>query len=168
MNNNSKKTNIKKKNIFQKLYSRYRNINNKKDEGFSFFEIIVALIIISILASLVGITVFSNISKAQRISAKSQIQTFALALNSYFTDCGKFPTEDQGLEALWLQPPDAPKGWDGPYLDSQIPDDPWDNEYIYKTPGPHGLPFEIICLGTDGSEGGEDNDKDITSWEALN
>jgi general secretion pathway protein G len=149
---------------------RNGKIKHKKEEGFTFFEIIVALIIIAILSSLVGITVFNNIVKAQRIAAKSQIQTFSLALNSYYTDCGSFPTTEQGLDALWEKPSSSPspEGWRGPYLDHAVPLDPWDNEYVYSTDNvPHGLPFEIMSHGPDGTEGGEGNNKDIVSWEEL-
>ena len=148
----------------------HKRLKKRKEDGFTFFEIIVALIIIAILSSLVGITVFNNIVKAQRISAKSQIQTFSLALNSYFTDCGTFPTTEQGLDALWEKPTSSPSpdGWRGPYLDHAIPKDPWDHDYVYSSDNvPHGLPFEIKSFGPDGTEGGEGNDKDIISWEEL-
>jgi general secretion pathway protein G len=137
----------------------------KKEDGFTFVEILVAVAIILILATTVGIAIWSNVAKANVAAAKSQIHSFELALNSYYLDCGTFPTEQQGLNALFEAPDPKPNGYDGPYIAGKVPKDPWGNEYVYRLPGPNNLPFEIICYGADGTEGGEGNNKDIVSWE---
>jgi general secretion pathway protein G len=90
-----------------------------------------------------------------------------MALNSYFLDCGVYPTTEQGLQALWEKPilEPVPKGWEGPYIDKAVPNDPWNNEFEYLNPGPHGLPFGVRSFGADGAEGGESRDNDISSWK---
>ncbi len=144
-----------------------KNIRKEKSSGFTLIEIMVAAMILLILISVAGFVVTRNIGKAKVISAKNQIQIFSMALNSYFLDCGTYPTTEQGLKALWEKPvlEPVPEEWDGPYLDKFVPDDPWDRSYEYKIPGPHGLPFGIRSFGSDGLEGGEGSDRDITSWE---
>ena len=107
-------------------------------------------------------------------SAKAQIEQLKLSLQGYFADCSRFPTEEQGLQALWEEPELYPlaENWNGPYTDKKISADPWGNDYIYVLKDsakginlPKGLPFGIISLGADKVEGGSGCDKDILSWE---
>lgn len=144
-----------------------KKTRKKQDAGFTLIEIMVAAMILLILISVAGFVVTRNIGKAKVISAKNQIQIFSMALNSYFLDSGQYPSIEQGLAALWEKPvlEPVPEGWDGPYLDKFVPDDPWDHPYEYTSPGPHGLPFGIRSFGADGLEGGEGAERDITSWE---
>ena len=139
----------------------------KGEDGFTFIEILVALIILVTLIGVVGFGYIRYISRARITAAKSQIQTFELALNAYYLDCDRFPTTEQGLDALWEKPilEPTPTGWSGPYLTKAVPVDPWENPYEYRNPGPQGLPFGLRSLGADGLQGGDGNDKDITSWE---
>lgn len=143
--------------------------NRAKDNqaGFTFIEIMVAMMILFILIGSAGFTYIRYVSKARVVAAKNQAQSFSIALNSYFLDCGRYPTTEQGLKALWEKPilEPVPKGWDGPYLNKKVPIDPWDKEYEYKVPGPHGLPFGIRSFGADRMEGGEGKDRDLCSWE---
>jgi general secretion pathway protein G len=136
------------------------------EEGFTLIEIMVASMILLIIISVAGFVVTRNIGKAKTVSVKNQIQIFSMALNSYFIDCGMFPTKDQGLNALWEKPSTepVPEEWDGPYVDKIIPDDPWGYPYVFDSPGPSGLPFGIRSFGADGVEGGEDSNRDIASW----
>jgi len=90
---------------------------------------------------------------------------FETALDAYRLDVGKYPTSDQGLEALRTRPDDAEK-WDGPYLSKQIPLDPWGHPYEYVSPGENSE-VEIISLGADGSPGGEGEDMDIVNWKDV-
>jgi general secretion pathway protein G len=135
--------------------------------GFTFIEIMVAMIILFLLIGVSGFTYMRYISKARTVAGKNQIEIFSIALNSYFLDCGARPTAEQGLEALWEKPilAPVPSKWAGPYLSKRVPPDPWGNEYEYKQPGPHGLPFGIRSFGADGLEGGEGNNQDLVSWE---
>ena len=139
----------------------------KKETGFTLIEIMVASMILLILISVAGFVITRHVGRAKVTSAKNQIQIFSMALNSYFLDCGEYPTTEQGLKALWEKPvlEPVPGGWEGPYLDKMVPEDPWGNDYDYSSPGPHGLPFGIQSFGGDGLDGGEESDKDIRSWE---
>lgn len=151
---------------FSTLRKHYKR--REGEAGFTLIEIMVASMILLIIISGAGLIVSKNIGKAKVTSARNQVQIFTMALNSYFLDCGIYPTTDQGLKAL-IDPPvlaPVPNGWDGPYLDKEaIPQDPWGNEYEYTSPTPDGkFPFGIRSLGRDGVEGGEKEDRDITSW----
>ena len=139
----------------------------KTDDGFSFIETIIAISIILILSAAVGFSSMKYIERARLAACRSQIETFRLALQSYLLDCGMYPTESQGLSALWEKPiiTPVPAHWDGPYTDRQIPKDPWGNDYVYKNPGDKNLPFTITSYGADGKSGGEDQNADIFSWE---
>lgn len=139
-----------------------------EDEGgWTFIETIIVIGIILILTSTVGFVGYKYLDKAKQVTARNQIDTFAIALNNYMFDAQDYPTEEQGLEALWEKPSlsPVPEDWDGPYIDKPVPDDPWGNAYEYQAPGPHGLPFGIISYGADGSKGGEGKNGDIASWE---
>ena len=139
----------------------------KTDEGFTFIETIIAISIILILSAAVGFSAIKYIEKARTASCRNQIETFRLALQSYLLDCGQYPTETQGLAALWEKPilSPVPPAWDGPYIERIIPKDPWGNDYAYKNPGDKNLPFTIISYGADGRTGGEGIHADIHSWE---
>jgi general secretion pathway protein G len=139
----------------------------KGDGGFTFIETVVTLSIILIMTAGVGFTAIRYIESARLASCKTQIETFRLALQSYYLRCGTFPTQAQGLPALWEKPVIAPVPalWNGPYLDRQVPKDPWGREYIYKNPGDKNLPWTIMSYGADGQEGGEGQHEDILSWQ---
>ena len=141
--------------------------NNRS--GFSFIEILVVVAIISILATIVGVSIWPQLSGASVTAAKTQIGNFRTALATYYKDNLSFPTAEQGLSALCKAPtlPPEPKHYqEGGYLDSRdVPKDPWGSDYIYNVPGPEGKPYEIISLGRDGKEGGEGADADISSLD---
>ncbi len=139
----------------------------KYDKGWTFIETLVVLTIVLILSAGVGFSAIHYIDKAKVTSAKTQIESFKLALQSYYIDCGKYPTTEQGLEALWQKPMfiPVPANWQGPYTDTEIPTDPWQNAFDYTAPGEHGLPFSIVSYGADGKEGGDGIDEDIISWK---
>lgn len=139
----------------------------KKDDGWTFIETIIGMAIVLILSAGVGVVAFKNLDKANVTSAKSQIGDLKLALEMYRQDCSRYPTPEQGLLALWEKPvlSPVPKGWNGPYIDKVLPQDPWDNDYIYSVPGENGLPFTITSLGADNSPGGEGTNSDIHSYQ---
>lgn len=105
--------------------------------------------------------------QAKKVKAQVTISAFETALKTYYLDNGFYPTTDQGLEALVMEPNTDPmpgKWRKGGYLEKgKIPKDPWNNEYIYLSPGLHG-DFDIIAYGQDQVEGGEEWDADIESW----
>ncbi len=135
----------------------------KRSRGFSLMELLVALVIIGLLAATVAPTLMKRISPAKQTAARDQLQSFSTALDNYFIDVGRYPTTQQGLEALRIKPEGA-NSWNGPYLKKEIPKDPWKNPYIYRSPGRNGG-YEIISYGADGTEGGEGENRDINSWE---
>ncbi|KXO08918.1 type II secretion system major pseudopilin GspG [Marinobacter excellens] len=136
----------------------------KKQTGFTMMELLIVLVIIGLLAALVGPTLYKQISPAKASVAKAQIQNFMSALDAYFIDTGKFPSSQQGLGAL-RDKPSSVSGWNGPYLQKELPSDPWGNPYVYRSPGRNGG-YEIISYGSDGAAGGEGDARDINSWES--
>jgi general secretion pathway protein G len=142
----------------------------KRDDpqgGWTFIETLIVIGIVLILTSSVGFMAVRYLGKARSVTARSQIETFSLALDAYFLDCGRYPSQEQGLASLWEKPntEPVPARWNGPYINKGVPPDPWENEYEYTVPGPNNLPFGIRSLGADGRVGGEGEDADISSWE---
>lgn len=138
-----------------------------RQAGFTFIEIMVAMMILLILIGAAGFTYIRYVSRARVVGAKNQIEAFSIALSAYYLDCGRYPTAEQGLKALWEKPvmEPVPSQWSGPYLNKEVPQDPWGRPYEYQNPGPSGLPFALRSLGGDGAEGGEGNDQDVLSWK---
>lgn len=131
-------------------------------EGFTLLELLVVVAIIALLAALVGPRLFGNVAKSEVTAAKAQIESFSRAIESYRLDTGKFPDPAVGLQALVTKPADMPR-WNGPYLQKEVPLDPWGNPYAYKRGGTEKKDFEIISWGRDGSPGGIDEDADISN-----
>ena len=141
-----------------------KQLNNRKQTGFTLLELLVVLGIIAMLAGLVGPQVMKHMGESKVKAAKVQIEDLAQTLDMYKLDVGSYPTSDQGLNAL-IESPDGAARWNGPYLrKSKVPLDPWQQEYKYTSPGEHGK-FVVTSLGADGNEGGEGEDKDLNSWE---
>lgn len=139
----------------------------KYSEGWTFVETLIVMAIVLILTASVGFSATKQLDKAKVVTARSQLETFSLALDSYYMDIGDYPAQEEGLDALWQKPSssDNTDGWNGPYLSKAVPKDPWGNEYYYFVPGENGLPYGICSYGKDGMEGGEGNDADIKTWE---
>ncbi len=137
-------------------------------KGFTLIELLVVIMIIGLLAGIVGPRLFGHADEAKQTKARVQIENLSSALKMYKIDNGRFPTSEQGLDALVAQPQsgDVPKKWKkGGYLaKKQVPKDPWGNDYVYLSPGVHD-DFDITSYGADGVSGGEDFDRDINSWE---
>lgn len=146
---------------------RNRDEGDDREGGWTFIETLIVMGIILILSSSVGFMAVRYLDKAKTVTAKSQIETFSLALDAYFLDNGTYPSSSQGLEALWKKPSGEPAAnhWKGPYLNKPVPVDPWGNDYDYSEPGPDGLRYGIRSFGGDSREGGEDDDADVVSWE---
>lgn len=137
-------------------------------QGFTLIELLVVILILGLLAGIVGPKLFGEADKAKQTKARVQIENLSSALKMYKIDNGRFPTSEQGLEALVVQPQsgDVPKKWKkGGYLaKKKIPKDPWGNDYVYLCPGVND-DFDITSYGADGVPGGEDINRDINSWE---
>ena len=135
----------------------------RNNKGFTLIELLVVMIIIGLLAALVGPRFIRQEEKAKVKAAKAQIELLSTALDTFRLDVGRYPTSQEGLEALRTQPGGLER-WDGPYLKKDVPTDPWGKPYVYKSPGDHG-PFDILSYGADGTAGGDGDNRDITSWE---
>ena len=140
-----------------------RKYKHRGEEGFTLIELLVVIIILGLLSALVAPKFFGKVDKAKLKTAKTQIELFGSALDEFRLDNGRYPTTEEGLEALRTKPASLPN-WDGPYLPKPVPLDPWGKAYIYKSPGDHG-PYDLESYAADGAPGGEGNDKDIVSWE---
>ena len=128
-------------------------------------EVMVVVVIIAILAALVVPKVIGRPDEARVIAAKQDIQSLVEALKLYRLDNQRYPTTEQGLQALVTKPAGSPipPNWkSGGYVE-RLPLDPWGSPYQYLNPGLHG-DIDVYSLGADGSPGGEGNDRDIGSW----
>ncbi|RMG57021.1 MAG: type II secretion system protein GspG [Deltaproteobacteria bacterium] len=130
--------------------------------GFTLIEILVVVVIIGLLAALVGPRLFSKLGKSKQAAAKLQIELLGQALDQFRLDTGRYPTTQEGLEALNTNP--GIEKWDGPYLKKKVPLDPWGRPYIYRSPGEHGE-YDLFSYGKDGAPGGSGENEDVTSWE---
>jgi general secretion pathway protein G len=133
-----------------------------KTAGFTLLELLVVIVIIGLLAAYVGPKYFAQLGKSEVTIAKAQIEAFEKSLDTYRLDVGRYPTTEEGLNALLVAPPTAGAKWNGPYLKKSVPPDPWGHPYQYKSPGTKGE-FEITSLGRNGVPGGEGEDADISS-----
>lgn len=136
--------------------------------GFTLIELMVVIVILGILAGLIVPRIMGRPEEAKQLKAKIQIESLETALKLYRLDTGMYPDTEQGLQALIELPTTGalPKNWrKGGYLEKgKLPKDPWRNDFVYLSPGVHGV-YEIISYGADGIPGGEDKNKDINSWE---
>jgi len=130
--------------------------------GFTLVELIVVVIIIGLLAGLVLPQFIRQEEKAKLKAAQAQIELLGTALDTFRLDVGRYPTTEEGLQAL-RQKPGTLDRWDGPYLKKDLPLDPWAKPYMYKSPGDHG-PYDIVSYGADSAPGGEGDNRDIVSW----
>ena len=134
----------------------------KAQAGITLIELLVVMVIIALFATIVGTRVGRNVDKAKQVAAKSQISQFESSLDQFKLDVGRYPTNDEGLQALRTKPSEA-ANWDGPYLQKDVPMDPWGRAYVYRFPGMHA-DFDLLSLGADGQEGGDGNNADIVNW----
>jgi len=135
--------------------------------GFSLIEMLVVVVIIGVLAAVVGPRFMGKTEQARIAAAKSQIENFSIALDSYQLDNGFYPTTEQGLKALIEKPTSGkvPPNWRGPYLSKKsIPADPWGRPYLFTCPGKHHPDYDLVSHGKDGKEGGEGDNADIANW----
>lgn len=141
-----------------------RMIGAPAQAGFTLLEVLVVLVILGLLAAVVaGPQIFKYLGSAKSEAAKVQVQQISSALDLYRLEVGRYPTQEEGLEAL-IEAPSGLNKWNGPYLkkkESIV--DPWGRVFIYRYPGEHG-DFDLYTLGADNAEGGDGENKDITNW----
>ena len=129
--------------------------------GFTLLELLVVIVIIGVLAGYVAPRYFAQVGKSEVQVARAQIDALDKALDQYRLDTRRYPTGEQGLEALVTRPANEPN-WNGPYLKKAIPNDPWGRPYVYRLPGQKG-DYDLISYGRDGKPGGAGEDADIVN-----
>jgi len=142
--------------------SSTQRVASRRERGFTLIEIMVVVVIIGLLAAIVAPNLIGNIDRAAVTRARADIRTIDNALNLYRLDNFRYPSSDEGLQALVTNPGEAGAPNWKQYLRS-VPSDPWNNDYGYASPGRQG-DYEIYTFGADGQEGGEGINADIGSW----
>jgi general secretion pathway protein G len=144
--------------------SRPKWLRRRRDDGgFTLLEMLVVLAIMGLLAAIIAPQVLKYLGSSKTQTAKVQVQNVDAALQLFRLDVGRFPTQDEGLNALVTAPPTAP-GWNGPYLQKSSPlIDPWGNAYVYRNPGKHAE-VDVYSLGSDRAEGGTGEAADVGNW----
>ncbi len=136
--------------------------NGPMNKGFTLIELLVVLAILGLLAGLVGPRVLNQLGGAKSQTAVVQISDLEQAAELFKLDVGRFPSTQEGLEALVTKPATA-NGWNGPYLRKGLPRDPWGNPYRYASPGKRG-DIDIYTLGADNAPGGDGENADVGNW----
>lgn len=134
-------------------------VQRSQARGFTLIELLVVLAILTMLAGLVGPRVLSQLGGAKSKTAGVQIADLDKSLELFKLDVGRYPTTEEGLDAL-VKRPGSVNGWNGPYIKGELPKDPWGNPYRYASPGAGGG-IDIISLGSDGTQGGEGEAADV-------
>lgn len=133
-----------------------------RQQGFTLLELLVVIVIIGLLAAFVAPRYFSQVGKSQQQIARAQIDSLDKALVQYRIDTGHYPTQEQGLGALNVQPAGEPQ-WRGPYLKKNLPRDPWGTAFVYKIPA--NVPdreYDLVSYGKDGLPNGNGENADIS------
>ena len=136
-----------------------------RDAGFTLLEILIVIAIIALMAALIGPQVVGHLGESRVETTKVQIRMLTTALDSFYMDSGRYPTEGEGLVAL-IEKPDNMGAWAGPYLrERRLPKDAWDRDFLYETPARRGgVSYDLYSLGADGKPGGEDENAEFGNW----
>jgi general secretion pathway protein G len=136
----------------------------RRSRGFTLIEIMVVVVILAILGTLVAPKIMGRIDEARVTKARSDLRLYQSALDLYRMDNFRYPTTDQGLEALVKKPNDpALKNWRPEGYVDVIRKDPWGHDYVYVSPGLNGAPYDLMSLGADGQPGGQGTDADLNA-----
>lgn len=151
-----------------------KELSNESD-GYTFVETLAVLAIGTILTAGTAVSASKLIGMARQTAARNQIEQYSAALQSYFLDCGTFPTTEQGLQSLWEKPVfyPVPENWNGPYVERKPSADPWGTDFEYLSAQssvmpaevPENLPYVLISYGADKKSGGKGDGADIYSWQ---
>jgi general secretion pathway protein G len=152
----------KRQGWFSVLRAQGEDSQNVGQQGFTLVEMLVVITIIGLIMGLIGPRVLNYLSESKVKAAKIQLQSFGSALDLFYLDAGRFPSTEEGLTALVQRTPGV-AAWNGPYLKGgNVPNDPWNHPYIYRSPGERGA-YEIMSYGSDGQEGGTGIAADIST-----
>ena len=130
-----------------------RNRIRNRRRGITLIEMLVVITIIALFTAVAYQRLSPSVDKGRITAARTQIEAFMGALQTYHIENGHFPTNEEGLPAIRQ------------FLSKDIPNDPWGNPYVYKYPGDHGPEPDLVCYGADGKPGGEGVNSDIVSWK---
>lgn len=146
------------------LIAHMAGIRRHRPSGFTLIELMVVLVIIGVLAALIVPNVLDRTDDARATAARTDVHNLMQALKLYRLDNQRYPSPEQGLQALVQRPstPPVPANW-RPYLE-KLPSDPWGHPYQYLNPGIRGE-VDVMSLGADGASGGEGKNADIGSWQ---
>lgn len=136
----------------------------RERKGFTIIELLVVVLVIALLATFIAPRMLKKVGGAKRDITRSKMAIIESALGNFYIDCGRYPTDDEGLEALIEAPGEFEEKWNGPYLKRSNLEDTWKNPYIYEEEGTINVgSFDIISYGADGEPGGEEEsgDEDI-------
>ena len=140
-----------------------KQTTQKRPNGFTLLELLVVLAILGLLYAIVGPQVIKYLSSSKSETAQVQVKNIDAAMKLLRLDAGRYPTTEEGLNALVTQPQQMPN-WRGPYLpNASALTDPWQNPYHYASPGKHGE-IDIYTFGSDNAEGGTGEAKDLGNW----
>jgi general secretion pathway protein G len=146
------------------MIARFANRSRRPrpgEAGFTLVELLVVLAIIVLVAGIVAPQVLRYLGSARSDAAMAQIDNVASALELFYVDNHRFPTEQEGLAVLSRPTPELAERWNGPYLkDADSLRDPWGNPYLYRS---DGRKYEIVSFGRDGAPDGTGEDRDLTS-----
>ena len=123
------------------------------EAGITLIEMLVVITIIALFSAIAYQRLTPALDEGRKVAAKTQIESLSAATQLFNIEHGRFPTQEEGIQAL------------RPFLQKNIPPDPWNRPYIYRYPGQHGPEPDIMCYGADGTEGGEGPNADIASWK---
>jgi len=141
---------------------KHRFASRRAGRGMTLIEILVVLVLLGIVMTIVAGNFIGQGEKAKADAAKIEIAQIGQTLDLYKLEIGRYPTTQEGLQAL-ITAPAGVSNWNGPYWKkASLPKDPWGNEYKYTSPGSK-MPYEIVSYGADGKEGGDGANRDITS-----
>jgi general secretion pathway protein G len=141
---------------------RMQTVVEREARGFTLVELLVVVLIVGLLTGIVAPRLLGHIGRSEATAAKGQIDAFSKAVQAYRIDMGRLPAPTEGLQALVVKPGNEPR-WRGPYINGEIPNDPWGMPYQYRAPGEQGRDYQIVSFGRDRVAGGDGDDADISN-----